>query len=593
MSGIGINIGQRPQNRRQRVIKLLWTSIWLAYLSAPVGDLLHGGHSTGVQVLGWLGVVAFVAWYFALIFRAGRGRATAVVLGSLAVLTAQSTILALSLGREWLVLFVYVSVASGAALPTRLARLVIPAVAALLTLIALAVPGGTAFLAGLLLPALLGGFSMSGVRELIRTTVELREVRATVAQLAANEERLRLARDLHDLLGHSLSLITLKSELAGRMLPAHPDKAARQVADIEQVSLQALVDVREAVTGYRRPRLPAELAGARVALTAAGVTAHLPDDPDLMRPPRGERVGPGLGAARGGDQCRTAQRRPPLHGGPRPPPDPRRPRPRTLRRGRRHRRLGHRPRQRPHRPHRTPGQGGRLPGGGRHPAGIPAARPRPRRLHRGRRIRPMTSRTIKVLLAEDQSMVREALAALLGLEDDIEVVVQVARGDEVLPAAREHDIDVALLDIEMPGATGIEAAALLHKELPAVKLVVLTTFGRPGYLRSAMESGADAFLVKDAPASQLAAAVRKVLAGERVIDPTLAAAALAEGANPLTDREREILRAAEDGSTNAELAAALHLSQGTVRNYLSTAIQKLAVRNRAEAVRIAREKGWL
>lgn len=125
----------------------------------------------------------------------------------------------------------------------------------------------------------------------------------------------------------------------------------------------------------------------------------------------------------------------------------------------------------------------------------------------------MTSRTIKVLLAEDQSMVREALAALLGLEDDIEVVAQVARGDEVLAAARAHDIDVALMDIEMPGATGIEAAAQLHKELPAVKLVILTTFGRPGYLRSAMESGADAFLVKDAPASQLAQAVRKVLAG--------------------------------------------------------------------------------
>ena len=202
------------------------------------------------------------------------------------------------------------------------------------------------------------------------------------------------------------------------------------------------------------------------------------------------------------------------------------------------------------------------------------------------------SPTIKVLLAEDQSMVREALAALLGLEDDIEVVAQVARGDEVVAAARAYDVDVALLDIEMPGCTGIEAAALVHKELPAVKLV-LTTFGRPGYLRSAMEAGADAFLVKDAPAAQLADAVRNVLAGERVIDPTLAAAALAGGANPLTDREREILRAAADGSTNAELAAALHLSQGTVRNYLSTAIQKLAVRNRAEAVRIAREKGWL
>ncbi|WP_374211198.1 MULTISPECIES: response regulator transcription factor [unclassified Streptomyces] len=200
---------------------------------------------------------------------------------------------------------------------------------------------------------------------------------------------------------------------------------------------------------------------------------------------------------------------------------------------------------------------------------------------------------IRLLLAEDQSMVREALAALLGLEPDFEVVAQVARGDEVLAAARTHTVDVALLDIEMPGMTGIDAAAELQRELPALKVVVLTTFGRPGYLRRAMESGAHAFLVKDAPAAQLAAAVRKVLAGERVIDPTLAAAALSDGANPLTERERAVLRAAADGSTNAELAAALHLSQGTVRNYLSTAIQKLTARNRAEAVRIAREKGWL
>ncbi|MFC0846337.1 MULTISPECIES: response regulator [Streptomyces] len=199
----------------------------------------------------------------------------------------------------------------------------------------------------------------------------------------------------------------------------------------------------------------------------------------------------------------------------------------------------------------------------------------------------------RLLLAEDQSMVREALAALLGLEPDFEVVAQVARGDEVLGAARAHTPDVALLDIEMPGMTGIEAAAALHRELPELKIVILTTFGRPGYLRSAMESGADAFLVKDAPAAQLAAAVRKVLAGERVIDPTLAAAALAEGANPLTDRERDVLRAAANGATNAELARTLSLSQGTVRNYLSMAIQKLAARNRAEAVGIAREKGWL
>ncbi|OKK20737.1 MerR family transcriptional regulator [Streptomyces sp. CB00455] len=205
----------------------------------------------------------------------------------------------------------------------------------------------------------------------------------------------------------------------------------------------------------------------------------------------------------------------------------------------------------------------------------------------------MSPRPIRILLAEDQSMVREALAALLGLEPDIEVLVQVARGDEVVEAARGHDVNVALLDIEMPGLTGIEAAAALRSELPGIRIVILTTFGRPGYLRGAMEAGASAFLVKDAPAAQLAAAVRKVLEGERVIDPTLAAAALAEGANPLTDREREVLRAAESGATNAELAQRLHLSQGTVRNYLSTAIQKLAARNRAEAVRTAREKGWL
>ncbi|WP_075003711.1 response regulator transcription factor [Streptacidiphilus jiangxiensis] len=200
---------------------------------------------------------------------------------------------------------------------------------------------------------------------------------------------------------------------------------------------------------------------------------------------------------------------------------------------------------------------------------------------------------IRVLLAEDQAMVREALAALLGLEGDIDVVAQVARGDEVVAAAQAHEVEVALLDIEMPGLTGIEAAGLLRKARPGTKIVVLTTFGRPGYLRRAMESGADAFLVKDAPASQLAEAVRRVLRGERVIDPTLAAAALAEGANPLTSRERDVLAAAADGSANTDIGKRLHLSEGTVRNYLSAAIQKTGARNRTEAVRIAMEKGWL
>ncbi|TSB25770.1 response regulator transcription factor [Streptomyces benahoarensis] len=200
---------------------------------------------------------------------------------------------------------------------------------------------------------------------------------------------------------------------------------------------------------------------------------------------------------------------------------------------------------------------------------------------------------IRLLLAEDQSMVREALAALLELEDDLRVVAQASRGDEVVPLAREHDVDVALLDIEMPGMSGLDAAAELHTALPGVRIVILTTFGRPGYLRRAMEAGAAAFLVKDAPAARLAEAVRRVLGGERVIDPALAAAALADGVSPLTDREREILVRADEGGTHAELARHFHLSQGTVRNHLSSAIRKTGARNRAEAVRTAREKGWL
>ncbi|WP_106974179.1 response regulator transcription factor [Kitasatospora phosalacinea] len=202
-------------------------------------------------------------------------------------------------------------------------------------------------------------------------------------------------------------------------------------------------------------------------------------------------------------------------------------------------------------------------------------------------------RPVRVLLAEDQGMVREALAALLSLEDDLEVVAQVSRGDEVAAAVTEHRVDVAVLDIEMPGMTGIDACAEVRRARPQTKVVIATTFGRPGYLRRAMESGADAFLVKDAPAAELAEAIRRVLRGEKVIDPTLAAAALSEGANPLTGRERDVLAAAADGAVNAEIAARLHLSEGTVRNYLSMAIQKTAARNRAEAVRVAREKGWL
>jgi two-component system, NarL family, response regulator DesR len=200
---------------------------------------------------------------------------------------------------------------------------------------------------------------------------------------------------------------------------------------------------------------------------------------------------------------------------------------------------------------------------------------------------------IRVLLAEDQAMVRGALAALLSREQDIEVVAEVARGDEVVAAALSVRPDVALLDIEMPGGSGLEAAQALRQARPSCRSVILTTFGRSGYLRRAMESGAVGFLLKDAPASELAIALRRVMAGERVVDPELALAALSEGSNPLTPREREVLSTALFGASLAEIAEQLVLSEGTVRNHLSTAMQKLGAQNRMEAARLAEQKGWL
>ena len=200
---------------------------------------------------------------------------------------------------------------------------------------------------------------------------------------------------------------------------------------------------------------------------------------------------------------------------------------------------------------------------------------------------------IRVLLAEDQAMVRGALAALLGLEGDIEVVAQVAQGDEVVPAALASRPDVVLLDIEMPGSSGLSAAQALRRHLPSCRVMILTTFGRSGYLRRAMESGAVGFLLKDAPAVELAVAIRRVMAGERVVDPELALSALSDGSNPLTGRERDVLKASLAGASITDIAARLYVTDGTVRNHLSTAIQKLGARNRIEAARLAEQKGWL
>jgi len=200
---------------------------------------------------------------------------------------------------------------------------------------------------------------------------------------------------------------------------------------------------------------------------------------------------------------------------------------------------------------------------------------------------------IRVLLAEDQSMVRGAMAALLSMEDDIEVVSQVATGDAVVAEALRARPDVAVLDIEMPGMDGISAAAELRTALPSCRVLIVTTFGRPGYLRRAMEAGALGLILKDAPAAELANAIRSVAAGRRSVDPALALDALSEGANPLSEREREVLRATTEQATVADIAAAMSLSEGTVRNHLSAAIQKVGARNRAEAARLARDKGWL
>lgn len=200
---------------------------------------------------------------------------------------------------------------------------------------------------------------------------------------------------------------------------------------------------------------------------------------------------------------------------------------------------------------------------------------------------------IRLLIADDQELIASALAALLDLEADFEVVAIVGRGDEVVAAAREHRPDIALLDIEMPGIDGLAATAVLAEQVPECRALILTTFGRPGYLRRAMESGAYGFVVKDSPPEQLAEAIRRVARGERVVDPALAATALADGGSPLTARERDVLVAARPGATVAEIAERLFLSEGTVRNYLSAAIAKSGARNRAEAVQTADQQGWL
>ncbi|MDH6120734.1 response regulator transcription factor [Kitasatospora sp. GAS204B] len=197
------------------------------------------------------------------------------------------------------------------------------------------------------------------------------------------------------------------------------------------------------------------------------------------------------------------------------------------------------------------------------------------------------------MLAEDMNMVRGALVALLNLEPDIEVVGEVASGDEIVPRALDWRPDVAIVDIDLPGIDGLTAAAELIKELPSCRTLILTSLGRPGNLRRAVAAQVAGFILKDAPPDRLAEAIRGVAAGRRVIDPQLALAAWDSVENPLTGRESEVLRLAAGGAEVAEIAASLYLSAGTVRNYLTTAVTKLNARNRVDAIRIASQAGWL
>ncbi|MDX8050202.1 response regulator transcription factor [Lentzea sp. BCCO 10_0798] len=200
---------------------------------------------------------------------------------------------------------------------------------------------------------------------------------------------------------------------------------------------------------------------------------------------------------------------------------------------------------------------------------------------------------IRVLLAEDMHMVRGALIALLNLEPDIEVVAEVSSGDKIVPAARQHGPDVCVIDIDLPILDGLSAASTIRETMPQIRTLMLTSLGRPGTLRRALAARVDGFLLKDAPPTELADAIRRVAAGERVVDSQLALAAWDRGECPLTDRELEVLRLAANGSDAPDIAVALSLSVGTVRNYMTTIMTKLNGRNRVDAIRIAEEAGWL
>jgi DNA-binding NarL/FixJ family response regulator/signal transduction histidine kinase len=397
-----------------------------------------------------------------------------------------------------------------------------------------------------------------------RADRKLRAVLQDNVGLAAVAERERIARDLHDVLGHTLSVIVLKAELAGRLVAIDPERAVAEMGDVERTGRAALAEIREAIGGYRSRGLLAEIEAARATLGAAGVTLDAQSAPgntlETIKAARltsqeetalalvlREAVTNIVRHARA-TTCRlrfdneAGQRRLVVEDDGQ---------------------------------HAAAREGNGLRGMRERVPGAPIRTP------------------ITVLLAEDQTMLRGALAALLDLEPDIHVIAQAADGREALKLALASVPDVLVTDIEMPEQTGLEVAASLKLANAKTRVIILTTFARPGYLRRALDAGARGYLLKDRPASELAEAIRRVHAGLRAIDPALAAEAWGAEADPLNDRQRRILQWAGEGRSTAEIATELRLSEGTVRNYLSDAMAKLGAVNRVDAARIARSLGWL
>ena len=438
----------------------------------------------------------------------------------------------------------------------------------------------------------------------LRIMSELDRSRTAHARLSVAEERLRFARDLHDVLGRNLSLIAVQSELAAELARRGDQDAAGQMLQVRQVAHESLREMRAVVSGYRTADLGTELAGAQEVLRSAGMSCRVTGDaaglPADVQAALGWVVREGTtNIIRHSDAtaCTIELAHPGFPGRPARGDAPHGQRPRAhagrriwrQRAGRARRAAGRPGRQHHHRasPQRP------LPAGGQ-PARLRrrsgAARPGPAR-HRCQRRDARA--VIRVLLADDENLIRTALASLLAIQDDLEVVAQAASGDEALAMARRHRPDVAVLDLQMPGLDGIAVAGQLVTELPACGSLILTSYGRPGHLKRALAAGVRGFLPKTVSAQVLADVVRTVHRGGRYVDPELAADAISAGDSPLTPREADVLELAAGGAPVDEIARRAALTPGTVRNYLSSAAAKLGAANRHEAVQLARSRGWI